>query len=450
MKKLILLILVIFGLNQTKAQMVSPCDSIEIVTNPDGGVSIEVMVGWNINSPLNIISIDSEGNVLGEDSLSWSHYADPNIELQNFTTCINYVYGLDTLTCCVQFYWNGQEWVMSTGAIEGNEDLIGQWYSEEDGEYLTFTSDSIFIHTLYVIDSLGNDCYEFMSISYEIQSATSFIATQEFQGESFEMEVVFAVNNDNLTIIIDQEGDIEEYNYVSTNYDSSKLNLCSDFYTWICDNNSSCVEVAEGSGEFANEEECQWQCFPGEMTYECWDGDCYEAGDFGSYQSYEACVDICELADTTSVTYNCIVGSCIESFFDEGVYNSLDDCEEECGNNNEDPTYECVLGACYENPLGNGTYASLEECEQDCNPTAIEEEGIVIQLVPNPFSESTLILLDKVANHYKVYDMSGKLVKHEKMNSKKTQIKRDNLPSGMYFLEVYIDDAVIRQKLIIQ
>ena len=46
--------------------MVSPCDSIDIVTNPNGGVSIEVMVGWNINSPLNIISVDSEGNVLGE------------------------------------------------------------------------------------------------------------------------------------------------------------------------------------------------------------------------------------------------------------------------------------------------------------------------------------------------------------------------------------------------
>ena len=100
--------------------------------------------------------------------------------------------------------------------------------------------------------------------------------------------------------------------------------------------------------------------------------------------------------------------------------------------------------------MGNGTYASLEECEQNCNPSAIEEEEIGIQLVPNPFFESTLILLDKVANNYKLYDLSGKLVKHEKMNSKQTQIKRDNLPSGMYFLELYSDDVVIRKKLIIQ
>ncbi|MBF90257.1 MAG: hypothetical protein CMP75_00620 [Flavobacteriales bacterium] len=443
MKKILLALLVTFGLNQTQAQMVSPCDSIDIVTSPNGSVSMEIMVGWNINSPLFIVSVDNMGNVLGEDSLSWTHYVYPTPALQTFTTCTDYVFGVDTLTCCVQFNWDGQAWAMSTGAIEDNEDLIGQWYSEEEGEYVTFTSDSIFIY------SLENDCYEFMSMSYEIQSDTSFIATQEFQGMSFEMELLYAINNDNLTIVIDQEGDIEQYNYVSTNYDPSKLNLCSDFYTWICDNNSSCVEVAEGSGEFASEEECQWQCFSGEVTYECWDGDCYEAGDFGSYQSYEACVDVCELVDTI-VTYNCIVGSCVESFFGEGEYNTLDECEEECGNNNEDITYECVLGACYENPLGNGTYASLEECEQNCNPSAIEEEEIGIQLVPNPFFESTLILLDKVANNYKLYDLSGKLVKHEKMNSKQTQIKRDNLPSGMYFLELYSDDVVIRKKLIIQ
>ena len=55
-------------------------------------------------SPIYVESTISNGYVIGEDSLTWTHYAWPNMALgtQSFTTCISYSYQLiDTFTCCI-------------------------------------------------------------------------------------------------------------------------------------------------------------------------------------------------------------------------------------------------------------------------------------------------------------------------------------------------------------
>ena len=91
-------------------QIVSPCDSIDIVGS-QSQITMEVMSGTNVNSPLYMVTTDPNGYVVGEDSLTWTHDAWPIMALtDSIVTCITYVNGVDTLTCCVEFFWNGSFW----------------------------------------------------------------------------------------------------------------------------------------------------------------------------------------------------------------------------------------------------------------------------------------------------------------------------------------------------
>lgn len=96
-------------------QIISPCDSIDIVGS-QSQLTMEVMSGTNITSPLYIVTTDPNGYVVGEDSLSWTHDAWPIMALtDSIITCITYINGVDTLTCCVEFFWNGNMWMSSLG-----------------------------------------------------------------------------------------------------------------------------------------------------------------------------------------------------------------------------------------------------------------------------------------------------------------------------------------------
>tara|TARA_B100000900_G_scaffold406543_1_gene417728 strand:- start:2165 stop:3208 length:1044 start_codon:yes stop_codon:yes gene_type:complete len=125
MKKL-LFALSLFGLYaQAQNIIVSPCDSIDIITNPsNGSISIEVMNSTQLSTqgifPLSIVSTISNGYVIGEDSLTWIHYAWPNMApgTQTFTTCISYSYlQIDTFTCCIDLYWNGTNWAIQASSL---------------------------------------------------------------------------------------------------------------------------------------------------------------------------------------------------------------------------------------------------------------------------------------------------------------------------------------------
>ena len=93
-----------------QSQIVSPCDSIDIVGS-QSQLTMEVMSGTNVNSPLYIVTTDFNGYIVGEDSLTWTHVAWPVMALtDSIITCITYVNGVDTLTCWVEFSWNGSFW----------------------------------------------------------------------------------------------------------------------------------------------------------------------------------------------------------------------------------------------------------------------------------------------------------------------------------------------------
>jgi len=145
-------------------QMISPCDSIDIVGS-QSQLTMEVMSGTNVNSPLYIVTTDFNGYIVGEDSLTWTHDAWPIMALtDSIITCITYVNGVDTLNCCVEFFWNGSFWakmgsVTSIGEIGSFNkklikvvDVLGRETSINSNQTLFFIYEDGTIEKRYIID----------------------------------------------------------------------------------------------------------------------------------------------------------------------------------------------------------------------------------------------------------------------------------------------------------
>jgi len=145
-------------------QMISPCDSIDIVGS-QSQLTMEVMSGTNVNSPLYIVTTDFNGYIVGEDSLTWTHDALPIMALtDSIITCITYVNGVDTLNCCVEFFWNGSFWakmgsVTSLGEIGSLDkklikvvDILGRETTINSNQTLFFIYEDGTIEKRYIID----------------------------------------------------------------------------------------------------------------------------------------------------------------------------------------------------------------------------------------------------------------------------------------------------------
>ncbi|MDA9808562.1 hypothetical protein N9B89_04190 [Flavobacteriales bacterium] len=145
-------------------QIISPCDSIDIVGS-QSQLTMEVMSGTNVNSPLYIVTTDFNGYIVGQDSLTWTHDAWPIMALtDSIITCITYVNGVDTLTCCVEFFWNGSFWakmgsVTSIGEIDLFDkklikvvDILGRETTINSNQTLFFIYEDGTIEKRYIID----------------------------------------------------------------------------------------------------------------------------------------------------------------------------------------------------------------------------------------------------------------------------------------------------------
>ena len=147
-----------------QSQIVSPCDSIDIVGS-QSQLTMEVMSGTNVNSPLYIVTTDFNGYIVGEDSLTWTHDAWPIMALtDSIITCITYVNGVDTLTCCVEFFWNGSFWA-KMGSVTSIEeigsfdkklikvvDMLGRETSINSNQTLFFIYEDGLIEKRYIIE----------------------------------------------------------------------------------------------------------------------------------------------------------------------------------------------------------------------------------------------------------------------------------------------------------
>ena len=381
---------------------------------------------------------------------------------------------------------------------------LGQWYTDNnfDGEeeYVLITADFI------TVISLDGDCYEFEYITYVDSLGYFFV-----NSDGMILPVEYSVDGDSLFLSNAMMGTAS---FGTNDDDVSEFVDCADSYTWACDmdgcydagvgngefesqedceweclgqmtydcTGGSCVE-ANGDGSYDSMEECEEECdSSSEFMYECIAGACIDVSFWGATGSYETledceaacdssavstylclpggCMDVgtlgdyetlseCEKECDPSVTYSCIAGACIDSGPFGGEYESLEECEANC--NETETLWVCALGSCYEDLTGFlGTYATQEDCEAACTETAVEESVTTITLAPNPFSDYTILEFTNNPTHYTVFDVSGRLVRTEKITANHMQFSRGDLPSGIYYLEVIGNEAVIREKLLIE
>ena len=147
-----------------QSQIVSPCDSIDVVGS-QSRLTMQVISGINTNSPLYMVTTDPNGYIVGEDSLTWTHDAWPIMALtDSIITCITYVNGVDTLTCCVEFFWNGSFWakigsITSVGEIVSFDnklikvvDVLGRETPINSNKTLFFIYEDGTIEKRYIID----------------------------------------------------------------------------------------------------------------------------------------------------------------------------------------------------------------------------------------------------------------------------------------------------------
>ena len=106
MKKLILALTVLFGFN-TQAQ--SPCDGITISGTQFGATIVVASTA----QALFIETTSPNGIVLGQDSLTNSHYFQTG---GNFNTVVTCIHTMNTM-CCETFIWNGTSWLVSGGSV---------------------------------------------------------------------------------------------------------------------------------------------------------------------------------------------------------------------------------------------------------------------------------------------------------------------------------------------
>lgn len=97
-------------------------------------------------------------------------------------------------------------------------------------------------------------------------------------------------------------------------------------------------------------------------SYDCINGSCYESYG-GAYKTLNDCQAFC--ANNIVGSYECISGNCQE--IAGGQYTSLSDCQNNCGNVSN--TYDCVNGNCVVSGSGNGQYNSLTDCQTACSST---------------------------------------------------------------------------------
>jgi hypothetical protein len=112
----------------------------------------------------------------------------------------------------------------------------------------------------------------------------------------------------------------------------------------------------------------------------------------------------------------------------------------------------------------NGTYyvivTDLNNCTSQSNSTTYLETGILdlnkeihLSVYPNPFREETTVDFGQIISKatITIVDVYGKLIEiHELKDTDKYSIKGTNKASGVYFMEIEIDEVNIKSKIIIK
>ncbi|MBI4931711.1 MAG: T9SS type A sorting domain-containing protein [Bacteroidetes bacterium] len=112
------------------------------------------------------------------------------------------------------------------------------------------------------------------------------------------------------------------------------------------------------------------------------------------------------------------------------------------------------------NLMSAGIFPNAISCNNIASyslPNSINENinsSTEINIHPNPFSTTTTIEIEnaneKIKNaQFILHDILGRVAMKSEITNSKIEIKRDNLPNGIYFLRVKINDATYSEKIII-
>jgi hypothetical protein len=132
--------------------------------------------------------------------------------------------------------------------VNNTDTILGQWYSEEEEEFLTFTEDSVFLYYYNEYD----DCYEIDVLSYSYNDQTIIVVSEEDN-----LELPYSVEDDVLSISFEDETIV----YVSQVFDVSSWMECEyEDISFDCDEESGCYESEGGEGMYGSYEECFEMC----------------------------------------------------------------------------------------------------------------------------------------------------------------------------------------------
>ncbi|HSH67963.1 MAG TPA: T9SS type A sorting domain-containing protein [Bacteroidia bacterium] len=82
-----------------------------------------------------------------------------------------------------------------------------------------------------------------------------------------------------------------------------------------------------------------------------------------------------------------------------------------------------------------------------------QNKNLSLFVYPNPTTESVTLKVNDIDKNelvYQLFDMNGKEIKSEKINTSETNISMKNVPSAVYFIKVITNNKVIKMFKIIK
>ena len=196
-------------------------------------------------------------------------------------------------------------------------ELSGQWYSNEDEEYIEFNADTIYIYSFE--DDL--ECYDFESAAYQANDSILFV----YEEGELSISVSYSLSDTQFVLSFDEDSLVFDVQ----SFDPSKFDICEE-QSFNCSPNG-CISISSNDiieGEFDDLEDCEWECEKGQ-SFDCTPDGCISLSSFeGEFVDLGDCEFECVQEQFQS--WNCIDGNCEMLNDSSGTYNTYQSCVDVC------------------------------------------------------------------------------------------------------------------------
>jgi hypothetical protein len=314
-----------------------------------------------------------------------------------------------------------------------SQDYIGQWRSSDTTELVEITADTIFVY------ELEDNCYDLTKINYTVESSHSWSLLIEGQS----VPVIYNLTNANTTLTLFSSFDTTTY--YSHTFDISQYEPCSD--------------ITSSDGEYIG----NWMTLSAPLMYLEFTSDSLFVYGFDSVNCYTlnriTCTDlgnnqllISGLATTSYTISNFGLNMTVSIF-------GLGDLQLVKTPFNPDNWVECTYkwecnytsGVCEDVGLNQGSYNTQLSCQAIClvDTTSIEEYDLNVNIYPNPFSDYATIQFNDNVSHYQLFDVSGRLLFEKQVVGSIEYLQKNDLTTGVYFLQFMGQNKMGREKIVI-